>query len=106
MMRERISMFSVDHIHPLTEFKRNTSAFRDRLRKTGKPELLTIEGRPDMVIQDARAYQELLSRLDQIEAAEGIRQGLASMDRGEGVSLAAFDKQIRRKYKLPGRKKK
>ncbi len=37
-----------------------------------------------MVIQNAEAYQRLLDRLERAEAIAGVREGLASMERGEG----------------------
>jgi hypothetical protein len=94
----------LNNIHPLTDFKRNTAAFRSRLKRTGRPEVLTVEGRPALVVQDAQAYQHLLDRLEQFSAVEGIRRGLESMERGEGRDAEEFFAEMRRKLKLPARK--
>ena len=48
-------------IRSLSDFKRNTSELLDRLKKTGNPLVLTINGKAEVVVQDAEAYQELLS---------------------------------------------
>lgn len=97
-------MIPLTNIHPLTDFKRNTADFRARLKQTGLPEVLTVDGRPELVVQDAAAYQKLLDTLDRLEAIEGIRQGLDSMGRNEGVDAAEFFADLRRRLGLPVRK--
>ena len=59
-------------IRSLSEFKRNTVDLLGRLRKTGHPLVLTINGKAELVVQDAAAYQALL---DRVEAIEGIQEG-------------------------------
>ena len=46
-------------IHSLTDFKKNTSVFIDQLKQTGEPVVLTINGKAELVVQDAAAYQKL-----------------------------------------------
>lgn len=77
-------MIKTSDIYSLTEFQRNAREHVNRLRDTGRPEILTVNGRAGLVVQDAAAYQELLDRLDRAEAIAGIRRGLESMRRGEG----------------------
>lgn len=97
-MREMV-MIELGNIHPLTDFKRNTTQFRQRLKKTGQPTLLTVEGRPDLVVQDAAAYQRLLDVVDRAEAIAGIQRGLESMERGEGRPAGEFFAELSRKRK-------
>ena len=79
-------------IHPLTDFKRNTSEFLSQLKATGQPVVLTINGKAEIVVQDARSYQRLLEIADRLETIEAVKEGLASMARGEGrPSDAVFD---------------
>lgn len=35
-----------------------------RLRRSGRPEVLTINGKAELVVQDAAAYQRLLEALE------------------------------------------
>jgi prevent-host-death family protein len=44
-------------IRSLSDFKRNTSELLDRLKKTGNPLVLTINGKAELVVQDAEAYR-------------------------------------------------
>ena len=79
-------------IHPLTDFKRNTAEFLIRLKGTGQPLVLTINGKAEIVVQDARSYQRLLDLAERLETIEAVHEGIASMNRGEGQpSDAAFD---------------
>ena len=50
--------FSRD-IQSLTDFKKNTSEFINQLKETGEPVVLTINGKAELVVQDAAAYQKL-----------------------------------------------
>jgi len=76
-----------DDIDTLTRFKRETPKFLGRLRKTGGPIVLTVNGRAEIVIQDADAYQEMMRRarraLHEAEVA-AIKEGLTDADAGRG----------------------
>lgn len=96
-------MFKTHDIHSLTDFQRHTRQHLDRLKETRRPEVLTINGRAELVVQDAEAYQELLDRLDRAEAIAGIHRGLVSMRRGEGAPVEeAFD-SLRTELGIPVR---
>jgi prevent-host-death family protein len=86
-------------IHPLTEFKRNTVHFLAQLKQTGQPVVLTINGKAEIVVQDAKSYQRLLDLADRLETIQAVEEGLASMRRGEGRPLEevfdALEKSLR-----------
>lgn len=94
-------MLDVKEIHSLTEFTRNTKEMVGRLRKSKKPLILTVNGKAEVIVQDALAYQDLLERIETLEAIEGVRQGLESMKQGKGVLLEQFKKEMRKKHGLP-----
>ena len=71
-----------EDIHPLTEFKRNTANMVRQMKKTRRPLVLTVNGKAELIIQDARSYQLLLERLDRLEAIEAIREGIKDMEEG------------------------
>ncbi|HTW94584.1 MAG TPA: type II toxin-antitoxin system Phd/YefM family antitoxin [Tepidisphaeraceae bacterium] len=60
----------------LADFKRNTSQMMTRLKETGDPVVLTVNGKAEIVVQDAVAYQRLLEEHDERQALAGIRRGL------------------------------
>ena len=90
-------------IHPLTDFKRNTAEFLAQLKQTGHPLVLTINGKAELVVQDAKSYQRLLDIAERLETIEAVKEGLASMERGEGRPLDdVFDdleKEMRKKVR-------
>ncbi|MBI3208011.1 MAG: type II toxin-antitoxin system Phd/YefM family antitoxin [Candidatus Solibacter usitatus] len=90
-------------IHSLSDFKRNSSAFLDRMRGTGHPVVLTINGKAELVVQDAASYQKLLNRVDELETLEGIKLGLADVEAGRVTPLREFEKEFREQRGLPGR---
>ena len=81
-------------IRSLSDFKRNTVDLLDRIRKTGNPMVLTINGKAELVVQDAEAYQALL---DRVETLEGIQRGVADVKAGRTKpAQQVFDKLRRR----------
>ena len=77
-------------IRPLTEFKRETVRFVARLKKTGRPSVLTVNGKPSVVVMDAAAWQDMQDQIDYAQTVAGIREGLDQARAGEGVEASAF----------------
>lgn len=98
-------MIQLNNIHPLTDFKRNTTEFRERLKRSGLPEVLTVEGRPELVVQDAAAYQRLLDAVERVETLDGIRAGLESMKLGKGKAAEEFFADLRARLGLQAKKR-
>jgi prevent-host-death family protein len=63
-------MLDLRQVFSLTDFLRNHKEMVARLTETHKPVVLTVKGKPALVIQDADSYQELIDRLDQAEGKE------------------------------------
>jgi prevent-host-death family protein len=68
-------------IHSLTTFKRNSSGLMKRMKKTGRPLVLTVNGKAEAVLLDAAAYQEVAGHL---EVVASVRRGLVQARRGVG----------------------
>ena len=88
-------------IHPLTDFKRNTTELVRQMKESGKPIVLTINGRAELVVQDAGSYQRLLELVERLEAVAGIRKGLEESRRGEGQPIEEAIRDIREQVKGP-----
>jgi prevent-host-death family protein len=69
-------------IDSLSNFKRETAKFVERLKESGQPVVLTINGKAELVVQDAASYQRLLNLAERIESLESLRQSLADADAG------------------------
>ena len=77
-------------IHSLSEFQRNTREHIRRLKKSGKPAVLTVNGQAEIVVQSAAAYQKLLDDQEWLESIRGISRGLEQAKRSEGRPMRDF----------------
>jgi prevent-host-death family protein len=87
------------------DFQRNAKAYLERIRRSGRPIVLTVNGKAAAVVHDAAGYQKLLDAIDRAEALEGIRRGLVLMKRGEGRLLQDALEDLGRKYEGTGMRK-
>ncbi len=87
-------------IDSLTHFKRNSSEVIEQLKSTGQPMVLTVNGKAEVVVQDAASYQAMLDLLDRAEAIAGIKRGLDSVEKGEGIPAEKAFERLRRKHKI------
>jgi prevent-host-death family protein len=90
-------------IRSLSDFKRNSREFLEQMRETGNPVVLTINGRAEVIVQDAASYQKLLDYIDDLEALEGVKRGLADVKAGRATPLGKFEKDFRKKHGIPRR---
>ena len=88
-------------IQPLTTFRNNSVKFMKRLKKTRRPIILTVNGKPEAVVQSAAEYQRLLDLAASADVSEGIRQGLEDMRKGRTRPADEVFEEIRRKYAIP-----
>jgi len=96
-------MIDLKNIFSLSDFQRRTREHIRRLKRTGRPEVLTVNGKAELVVQDAESYQELLDAVDRAEAVAGIRRGLDSVADGQGTPAAEAIGRVRKKHKIPRR---
>lgn len=85
----------------LASFQEDPLPVIGHLKQTGRPITLTVDGRPEVVVQDAGSYEQFKEVVDRAEAVVGVRKGIASMERGEGIPVDEAFEQIRRKLGLP-----
>jgi hypothetical protein len=88
-------MIAVQDIRSLTDFQRNTKAHLKRLKSTGRPAVLTVNGRAELIVQDAAAFEDML------DAIRGIQRGLDEMKKGRGEPARKVLDRIRAKHKIP-----
>ena len=91
-------------IESLTAFKRQTAGMLKHLHQTGEPVVLTVNGKAEVVVQDAAAYQRLMeqaARADRDETIAAIREGLADVEAGRTQPARKALKALARKYGIP-----
>jgi prevent-host-death family protein len=74
-------------IDSLSNFKRQTNTYLKRMKKTGEPLVLTVNGKAELVVQDAASYQRLLELASQVESLETLRKSLDEADAGNTVPM-------------------
>ena len=90
-------MIDLREVRSVTEFQRNIKDYVGRLKQKKTPLVLTVNGRAELVVQDAESYQEMLDRLERAEAAAAIRRGMEQAERGEGIPLKEAEERLRKK---------
>ena len=75
-------MIDLRDVRSVTEFQRNAKEYVGRLKDSKTPLVLTVNGRAELVVQDAASYQELLNRLEELETIAAIRIGLQDAKQG------------------------
>ena len=91
-------MNTVQNSQPLVEFTKSASDLLLRMKESGDPVALTVDGKVELVVQDAEAYQKLLDQVEEARALEAARQGLADREVGRTISLDEFKEHVRRKH--------
>lgn len=92
-------MIDLNEIHSLTDFQRNTKTYIDRLKETGKPQVLTVNGKAEIVVQDAESYQKLLEDIDRLESVAAIKLGLEEVRQGKTRPANEVFESMRRMQK-------
>src|SRR5258708_77366 len=80
---------------------RSTVELIQQMKEAGEPIKLAICGKVEIVIQDETSFEHLLDLIEWVETIEAIREGLASIDRGEGRPAEEVFEEIRQKYNIP-----
>ena len=85
---------NLSSIYSLSDFQRNTREHIRKLRKSGKPLVLTVNGHAEVVVQSAEAYQKLLDDRELLEDIRSVSRGLEQAKRGEGRPMREFLEEI------------
>jgi prevent-host-death family protein len=89
-------------IQPLTTFRNNSVEFMRQLKATQRPIILTVNGKPEAVLQDPAAYQRLLDLAAASDAEEGLRQGLEDIAEGRTRPAREVFAELREEYGIRG----
>lgn len=90
-------MFTMDSIHPVSDFSRKPAEHIKRLKETGRPEILTVNGKAELVIQSAKAYEEMVELLGTLEK---IARAAKEHDQGQGIPVDEFFREFEKKHGL------
>jgi hypothetical protein len=91
-------MIDLREFRSVTEFQRNLKGYVGRLKKKKVPLVLSVNGRAEIIVQDAGSYQALLDRLERAETLAATRQGMEEFECGEGIPLEQSERQLRKRH--------
>lgn len=68
-----------EDIRSITDLKRNTNAVLDQIHKTKRPVILTVNGKAEAVLVDAREYEKITNAFNLLKmlapAEEDVKEG-------------------------------
>jgi predicted transcriptional regulator len=67
----------------------------------GVPLVLSVDGKAEVILQDAASYERLLEEMDARQALAGIGRGLADVEAGRGKPLEEFEREFRARHGIP-----
>ncbi len=88
-------------IQPLTTFRNNSVKMLKQLKRTGRPIVLTVNGKAEATVLSAIEYQRLLDIAAEADEREGIRQGLEDIAAGRTRPAREFFDEMRKQYEIP-----
>jgi prevent-host-death family protein len=91
-------MIDLTNIHSLSDFQRNTKHYVSQMQQNEKPLVLTVNGEAQLVVQDAKAYQRLLDRLEYMETVIALKEGIQEMENGEKMPANEALEALRKKH--------
>ena len=87
-------MFHSSDIYTVTDFSRKPAEHIKRLNESKRPEILTVNGKAAVVIQDAESYEKMASLADYADSVLNIRKALTE----EGRELKYFTQEFEAKH--------
>jgi len=88
----------VDDIKSLSELKKKTREVFQQLHQTGRPVIVTVNGRPDVVLIDAAVFERKLKALN---LGELLAKGEADVKAGRVRPARAFLKTLKHGKAVP-----
>lgn len=94
-------MFDItSDIQPLSHFKRHTPEVVKQLKKTGRPMVLTIDGKAELVVMDSKAYNEYLRFKEREEMLAFLEKSEDDIHHGRVYPAREALTKIAKKYGL------
>ena len=77
-------MIDMREIRSVTEFQKNIKSYVQKLKESRSPMVLTVNGRAELVVQNAETYQELLNEVERARFVAAVNAGVQEMEAGLG----------------------
>lgn len=94
-------MIPQNQFETLDVFQEHAQERIRQLASSGLPLVLTVDGEPAVVVQDANAYRQLMEAVERAEVVLAVRQGLEGLADGEGLEFNEADAILRKRLGFP-----
>ena len=88
-----------EDVKTVSEVKKNLRAVLEQVRDSGRPVVVTVNGKPDAVLVDVETYERKLKSLNLVSL---LAAGERDIRRGRTRPASAFLKELKRAKKIPG----
>lgn len=88
-------MVDLNRINPVTDFVRNYKAYLDRIKASGRPEVFTVNGKPEFGVLDAATFEQMEAANEEARFIAAVQEGIEAMKRGEGQPAHMVLERIR-----------
>ena len=92
-------MIDPDNIMSMTDFKRDTARWVRLMRKSGRAGVLTVNGRAEAVVMDAKSYRRLMETVERAEVIEAVQRSMKEYAEGRGTPAVQTLQRMRRRRK-------
>lgn len=94
-----MSMDFVNDIKTVTDLKNNTNKIFKQLHSTGRPIVVTVNGKPDAVLMDVAVYEK---KLKAVKLGKLLKEAEKDVGLGKTRPARAFMKAMKDNESLPG----
>ena len=92
-------------IQSLSDFKQNASKFVKQVQETKEPLVLTVNGKPAVVVHDVESYQASVDRDERLREIALVRRRLEGLANGaERIPAEEVFRRISEKYRIEFKK--
>jgi len=91
-----IPMIHIEDIRPLTDFQRNAKQHLSRINKTGRSEVLTVNGKAEAVLVGKKTYAQMVCAMEELETLKSIQRGLEDINAGRTLSAKKVHDRLRK----------
>lgn len=84
-------------IRSITDLKRNTNSILEQIHKTKRPVILTVNGKAEAVLMDAKEYEKINNAFNLLKLLAPAEEDISS---GNFKEARAFFKELKRDQKI------
>lgn len=87
-----------EDVQPLTTSRNNTAAMLNQMKQKKRAFVLTVNGKPEVVVQSVEEYERLLDIASEANEGEGLRQALDDLNHGRERTAEQVFEEIRQRH--------